>query len=303
MTGEFLGRKGGRIIFRSTLAGELSVSEQDAVVVEAPETPVESLVGIPPEGSQLPSSNNIANSGLKAGKPKVPPWRGKVEFGFQQQSGRNDTAQLSVRADAERKKGPDSYRFEGRLLYSQQYRATTSDRYDGFFRYRHELSERVFTQAQSSYSRDNVKQINNDVEQNIGLGYRVINRPRHTGNDGGGVALQYRDAEGVESGITYLGQAFEDYTYKLTGRMTVSQEMNVAYSPQSRNRLIYLNGNYVEADDSASNYRLRFNTSLQGKVTERLSLNLRFEYEFDNAILDPKAKIDQRVTTSLGYGF
>ena len=38
-------------------------------------------------------------------------------------------------------------------------------------------------------------------------------------------------------------------------------------------------------------------------MTERFSLNLRFEYEFDNAILDPKAKVDQRITTSLGYGF
>ncbi|HEU5080130.1 MAG TPA: DUF481 domain-containing protein [Opitutaceae bacterium] len=307
ITGDLVGRKEGKIIFRSKILGEISVDEHEAVVVETPETPVESLVGIPPEESRLPKKSAQAPIGTAKNvipaKPQEPAWRGKLEFGFQQQTGRNDTAQLSVRSEAERKKGPNTYRLEGRLLYAKQYQEKTSDRYDGLFRFRHELSERIFGQAQTTYYRDRVKLINDNLEENFGVGYRVINRLRHSGNVGGGITAQYRDAEGVETGATYLGELFEDYTYKLTGRLTIAQDMNVAFSPQSRDRLVLVNGSYVEADDTASNYRLRFNTSLQGKVTEHLSLNLRFEYEFDNAILDPKAKVDQRVTTSLGYGF
>ena len=51
------------------------------------------------------------------------------------------------------------------------------------------------------------------------------------------------------------------------------------------------------------NYRVRFNSTLQGRVTDRISMNLRFEYEFDNTIADRDAKSDQRISSSLGYAF
>lgn len=303
ITGTLVNRSDGQITFKSPLIGEFRVPESDAVLVEAPETPVESLTGIPPAPSTLPKPGPTADIRPKAGPPKPPPWRGKIEVGFQQQTGRTDTLQASARGEAERKSGPDDYRFEGRILYAEQYQQTTSDRYDGLFRYRHELSARVFGQAQSSYTKDREKLIDHNVEENVGMGYKVLQRPRHEGNVGAGVTLQYRSAQGVESGYTYLGEIFQDYSYKLTGRLTITQDANFSYSPEPRGRLQYTTDGYVATDDSAMNYRLRFNSALQGKVSERVSLNLRFEYEFDNAILDPKAKVDQRITTSIGYGF
>jgi putative salt-induced outer membrane protein YdiY len=208
-----------------------------------------------------------------------------------------------LRSEAERTSGPNSYRFEGRVLYARQYLQTTSDRYDGQFRFRHELSQRIFSQAQTSYTKDRVKLIEHNAEQNFGLGYKFLQRPRYEASFGGGLTAQYRSAQGIESGISYLGELFQDYTYKLTGRLTITQDANVSYSPETRDRFASVGQPVIPTDGSATNYRLRFNTALQGKVTEKVSLNLRFEYEFDNAILDPRAKVDQRVTTSIGYGF
>lgn len=302
ISGQFIGREEGKIIFRSPFLGEVRVSENEAVIVDAPETPVESLTGIPPSASTLPKPAASASED-HAVKPNRAPWRGKVELGVLQQTGRTDTLQVSFRADAQRTSGPNDYRFEGRILYAEQYVQTTSDRYDGLFRYRHELSQRVFFQAQTSYTKDRVKLIEHNVEQNFGIGYKVLQRPRHEASVGSGVTMQYRQAEGVESGLTYLGELFQDYTYKLTGRLTILQDANVSYSPEPRGRLVTTVPGVTPIDDSATNYRLRFNMALQGKMTERISLNLRFEYEFDNAILDPKAKVDQRITTSIGYGF
>ena len=48
---------------------------------------------------------------------------------------------------------------------------------------------------------------------------------------------------------------------------------------------------------------MRFNSTLQGKVTERVSVNLRFEYELDNAIQIEDARETQRLTSSIGYAF
>ncbi len=303
LTGDFIERRDGKIYFRSPFLGEIAVPETDAVLVESPETPVESLAGIPPAASTLPRPTSTPTGHGKIAKPIVPPWRGKVEMGFQQQTGRTDGVEVSLRADADKKVGIDSYHAEARILYSEQYQQVTSDRYDGLFRYRHELSDDFFGQAQTSYTRDRLKLINDDLEEDFGIGYKMINLPRHKGNIGAGVTAQYRDAAGIETGVSNLGELFEDYTYKLTGRVTISQDASVAYSPETRDRLLITPNGSVPTDQTATNYRLRFNAALQGKVTDRVSLNLRFEYEFDNAILDPKAKVDQRVTSSVGYGF
>ncbi len=301
ITGVFVARREGKIIFRSPILGELSVPESEGILVETPEMPVESLAGLPPSGASL-NKAQIKTGGVGVKAPKAA-WHGKVEFGFQQQTGRTDGTDLSVRTEDDKKSGVDVYHFEGRILYSEQYGNKTTDNDSVLFRFRHDLSPTIFTQSQSSYAKDRLTQINDDAEENVGLGYKIVDHPRNTANVGAGATLQYRSATGVQSGLTYLGEIFEDYTYKITGRLTFTQNANVGYSPETRDRLILVNGVYVPTDDQATNYRFRFNTSLQGKMTEHISLNLRFEYEFDNAILDPHEKIDQRITSSIGYGF
>ena len=299
ITGELIERKDGQIVFNSPLLGIIKVPETLGVLVDASETPVESLAGIPPTKSMLPTPPTSSAPSAVSEKPKKTPWRGKIEFGFLQQTGRSDTLQASLRADAERTTGPDNYRFEGRALYATQYQQTSSDRYDGLFRFRHELSQRIFGQAQTSYTKDRVKLIEHNVEQNFGIGYKFIQRPRHEASIGGGLTLQYRNAQGIETGTNYLGEIFQDYSYKLSGRITITQDANLTYSPETRGRVTSTPQGDIPIDDSATNYRLRFNSTLQGKVSERISLNLRFEYEFDNAILNPKAKVDQRITSSI----
>jgi putative salt-induced outer membrane protein YdiY len=59
----------------------------------------------------------------------------------------------------------------------------------------------------------------------------------------------------------------------------------------------------VRTADGSENYKLRFNTTLQGKVSERISMNIRYEYEFDSAVFVRDAEYDQRITSSLAYAF
>jgi len=48
---------------------------------------------------------------------------------------------------------------------------------------------------------------------------------------------------------------------------------------------------------------VRFNATLQGKLTHRITANLRYEYEYDNTITDQRMKSDKRISTTLGYAF
>ena len=311
VTGIVIMRVDGKIHFRSDFFGDFVVNEVDAAIVETPETPVESLSGLPPTQKnptkvkpKQPTAVATTDSGLITPAPPPPPkWKGKVEFGFFNQSGRSEINNTSIRADAEKKAGIDSLRLTGRYLYGENNGNVASDRTDASFRWRRDMSQRVFSQTLSSYAKDRVTQINLNLEQNGSLGYQLLTADRHRMNIGAGLTLQYRDAENIETSLNYFGEVFQDYTYKINGRMTLSQAINALYSPNESARLINANVSARSLTPEADNYKVRFNSTLQGKMSERISLNLRYEFEYDNAVLNKEARSDQRITSSVGYAF
>lgn len=320
VTGTVIMRVDGKIHFRSELLGDLVINEVDAAIVETPDTPVESLSGLPPQqkvASKVQpkkqakpttvAAMTLTPAPAAATPPPPPPppppkWKGKMEFGFLNQSGRSEVNNTSIRVEAEKKIGIDNLRMTGRYLYGENNGAVASDRTDASFRWRRDMSQRVFSQMLTSYAKDRITQIDLNLEQNGSLGYQVFTTERHTMNLGGGLTMQYRDAVNLEPGLNYFGEVFQDYTYKINGRMTISQSLNALYSPNGNDRL----ANAAAASTSlpeGDNYKVRFNSTLQGKMSERISLNLRYEYEYDNAILDKEARSDQRITSSIGYAF
>lgn len=312
ITGEVVMRVDDKIHFRSPILGDLVVAETDAAVIEEPDTPVESLAGLPPPEPKPKSTPATADTGSRVAAvplappppaPKPPRWKGKIEFGFSNQSGRTDALNLSVRTEAELKKDLNHYRANARFLYGKTSDIVSSNRRDGSFRWRHEISERIFTQSLSSYTDDRVAGIDLNLEQNGSVGYQFLRTDRHTGSLGAGLTVQYRDAVGVETAFNYLGEFFQDYTYKINGRLSFSQAINALYSPDSQARSISTGTSVSNLTQEAENYKVRFNSALQGKMSERISLNLRYEYEYDNAINNPAARTDQRITSSVGYAF
>jgi putative salt-induced outer membrane protein YdiY len=297
VSGELLRRADGKIFFRSPVLGEIVVNEADAVVVEEPDTPVESLVGLPPDNSAVPMSASTpppAPSDPSATEPQVTPkhpWHGTIEFGYQQQSGRNNATSYSIRGDSDRTVGTLDTKISGRMLYGKQDESVSTDRYDASLRFRYELSKRAFAQSLSSYTSDRVKGIDLNFEQNVGAGFRLFKSTRHEANIGLGATEQVREADGITNDKKLLGEFFQDYTYHFSGRLSFLQDANLQYSPK-----------YVSnGQRDMPNYRIRFNTALQGKISERVSLNLRYEYEFDNTVPYTAEKQDQRITSSIGY--
>jgi len=301
ITGELIRREDGKIHFRSPILGDLIIAETDAAVIETPETPVESLAGLPPAIEQV--NLRDAESVRPAAKPARTPWKGKFEFGFQNQGGRHDALNYSMRAELERKSVRNQYRFSARYLYGESSQVVSSDRQDASFRWRHEISKRVFGQTVTSYSSDRITDIDLNAEQNAGFGYEVFQSEKQTGSIGAGLTAQYRKAAGADPGTTYLGEVFQDYTFKVNGRLTFLQNLNVLYSPEGRTRTLINAATSSLYRDEAENYKFRFNSTLQGKLSERISINLRYEYEYDNAILDENGRTDKRVTSSVGYSF
>lgn len=291
------------IRFRHATLGEVRIATAEAEVVELPDTPVESLAGLPPQTEPArpapvvrpatPPALQPAPRAASAARPDPSRWRGKIEFGFKQESGATESVDFSLRGDTERKIGRNQYRATGRLLYGEKNDRKSADRYDATFRWRRDFEGDFFSQALTTYLSDQIKAIDASYEQNIGVGYRVLNRDRHIVNAGVGATGQYRQAVGSDPNVQLLAEFFEDYTYKINGRFTLTQNSLLQWSDEETGPIA----------DGRQNYKLQFDAALQGRFTDRLSLNLRFEHEFDNSVVKRDARTDQRITSSLGYAF
>lgn len=341
LTGEITERTQGRIHLLSPLFGQVEIAESDVLSVTDPDESVAALVGLPPSRTETsvaapataiasaggPSSSlgtakpgsvaaggvapgvggkgSIATAKTSSGKLASRPagWRGTIEFGFQQEAGRRDGISASIRTDAERERGPNHLKINVRALYRELDNQVISERSDASLRWRRQLSSRVFAQSVTSFLSDDVKAIDQNYEQNAGFGYALIKRDRHVVNVGGGVTGQFRDALRLNEGFAVLGEVFEDYTFRMNSRLSFAQDFLAQYSPVSRGDPLLRQGELVSAGGDLRNYRIRLNSALRGKVTDSTSMNLRFEYDLDNTVLEQSARADQRLISSIGYAF
>ncbi len=327
LTGELIWRADGKLRFRSPILGDLTIAETDAAILETTDrndnpanpntvtSPLAKTVSLPakksttapaitPTTTSTPAVASVPSASPANTKiPPIKPWKGKLEYGYVQQSGLKDTLSYNLRGEAEKPIGKHTLKATGRILYAEQNKRPSADRTDSNFRWRYQISKRTFAQAQTTYLRDDITQIHANFEQNVGLGYRIIDLKRHAVNVGAGITGQYRDWDAGTSGFAPYGEIFEDYTFKINDRITLNQDIVVQYSPADRAFNIPATGRPAPVNPNTENYKIRFNGSLQGKVTERISVNLRFEYELDNAIQLQGARKNQRITSSIGYAF
>jgi len=317
LSGELIWRADGKLRFRSPILGDLTLAESDAALLSLPEAldPAAAAHG-PAPGAAPASSQPDAHARLadipaagkavsspQAAAPAKERWKGKVELGSVQQTGRTDSLSYNIRGEAEKSAGRHALRGTGRILYAEQNDRPGADRQDAALRWRYQLSKRTFAQAQSTYYSDEIIQIQTNLEQNLGLGYRLVDQPRQVVNFGGGLTAQYREWDAGTNGWAPYAELFQDYSFKINDRISFNQDAVAQYSPSDRAFNIPNRHSPRLVDPEEQNYKVRLNGTLQGKVTEHISVNLRFEYELDNAIQIDDARETQRLTSSIGYAF
>lgn len=234
---------------------------------------------------------------VKSAQPDVRKWKSQLELGYVQQSGARDKEDISVRLQVDGKEKANTYRGTARLLQSEADGKTVTNRREADFRWRYDINKRLFAQALTTYESDEVRQLDLGIEQQIGGGYRLVDNPRHKVNVGLGAVVQYLERANTEEQTALLGAFFQDYAYQWNSRVKLVQESSLMISDTGT---LNVKSALTSAPVEGS-YRMRFNTGVQSKVTDRMSLNVRFEYDYDRSVLDHELRADQRLTTSLGY--
>jgi putative salt-induced outer membrane protein YdiY len=216
---------------------------------------------------------------------KIPDWEKNVEFGLTMQSGRSEKMDVSGRFSAQRSVEQDQYRIRARYLYGETQSEKSTDQLESSFRWRRDLNPRMFTQALTAYEYDDIKHINRDFSQSVGVGRKLYNLDTFSFSMGGGAIARYRDENGDPPRWNYMVDAFQDIDYKINSIFMVTQDANILVEPED-----------------PDNYSLRLNAALIGKITETVTMSMRYEYEYDNS-LTLSNRFNQRIITSLGYLF
>lgn len=248
--------------------------------------------------SKTATAPAVSADAKAAAKTEVAPkWKRQIEVGFSQQSGTKEKQDLAIRGQLDGKDGPNTYRAIGRWLRSEASEKIVTDRREGDFRWRHDINKRWFAQSLTNYEEDDVRGIDLNLEQQLGGGYRLVDAERHKASVGLGAAMQYLQRQDINEQTAMLGTVFQDYSYQLNTRLKLVQESSFMIS--NRGTLNLKSG--IANSTTDPSYRLKFNTGVQSKVTDHMSLNVRLEYDYDRSVLNTDLRFDQRLTTSLGY--
>ncbi len=212
-------------------------------------------------------------------------WNKQFEFGMNTQSGRKDKVDFTARYGMRRRMGKNDYRIEARKYYGESGQDKTTDRDYANFRWRRDLSPGLFYETNTVYSSDAIKEIDLNLDQKFGLGYRFVNRKNLKVSTGMGLSGRYREDATSNNRSTYLVDTFEDVDYRLNERIRLTQEFRIALPPE-------------ESD----NYEYEFRAAIVSKVTDSLHLSVRYQLEYDKSLPKDRRE-DQRIVSSIGFDF
>lgn len=285
LRGDVVKVEDGVIYFQSEALGLLTLPSSGVILEE---TDAKSSVTTSAPGAVRAPTTQDPSATPDSDQPvvvKKVPWKKNVEFGFTLQSGRKNKMDISGRITAQRNIMKDQYRIQARYLYGETNSLKSNNQLNSYFRWRRDLTPRMFTQAMTNYNFDEIKHINHDFSQGVGIGRKFYNLDTFNLSLGGGATARYRDENGDPPGWNYMVDAFQDMDYQINKIFRVSQDASILIEPED-----------------PENYEFQLNAALIGKITQSVSMSMRYEYDYDNS-LSLANKLNQRIITSLGYLF
>lgn len=202
-------------------------------------------------------------------------WKGNLRFGLDFGSGDSEWRQLYSKGNLviDPEQEPNYYRFSGSYTYRTIDRkgetVKATDRYDGNFTYRRDFGERFFFQNSLAGRVDQIKGIEHEIQELIGIGIRM--KPFETVDiylgGGGGIEDFKPDHDDTRAGINTVTNFFQELTWRPFEKASLAQEFNYFVSPSQTERF-----NYV------------LTTSFRYRLTDLLGFEISYNKNYDNDV-------------------
>lgn len=212
-------------------------------------------------------------------------WSGNLRMGMNISSGDRAWTETALRGNLEIKpKGqPNFYRFTGSYTYRETEKSNgdtykSTDRYDGAFIYRRSFSDNNwFLQNSVSGRVDQIKGIDHEVQELVGVGYKYkpSNQFELLFGGSGGIEDYETNSDDTRNGVNQVLNVFEEFTWKPFTRTSFVQKFNYYWEPDYTERY-----NYV------------LTAAVRIRLTDLLGFEFSYNRNYDNDIGNGNEKDD-----------
>jgi hypothetical protein len=285
------------IHFTSEVLGEMTLKASQVKEIippaDPPKRPAPVSKPAPPAAAKPAPKPAVA----KAVQPKPKKrWSGNLGFSlnqqhaeYQQRSGTSlrryekDTEYLRLSGRAKWDRDRHHFEWKGSYVYSLVNESKNTDVYDCTQRYRCDVTDRWFGQAETSYERNYLRVLAREIQQSSGIGWYPVKTPKLTLDLVPGVNYYYRDqADEISEGV------IPSLSQNLTSRL-------------SKDLSLFQGFTYTGCDDQ---YYYKFNVGFNNKLVRNLSLRMEYRYEVDaNVDEDTDPFVQRQLLSSFQYSF
>ncbi len=295
------------LVLKSNLLGEMSIQRAQIVAIEPqviPTAKLASATNTEPQSAEVKKQVDTqvaiaekmteVEQALEEEQPlvdklfafKAPEaWHGNLRMGMNISSGDKQWTETALRGKLEIKQqgDPNFYRFTGSYTYRETERSNgdtykSTDRYDGAFIYRRSFAgDNWFIQNSMSTRVDQIKGIDRELQELVGVGYKVkpSNQFELLFGASGGLEEYQTDSENTRNGVNKVLNVFEEFTWKPFTRTSFVQKFNYYWEPDYTERY-----NYV------------LTAAVRIRLTDLLGFEFSYNQNYDNDIGNGNEKND-----------
>lgn len=281
------------IVFESEAFGRLRIERARVLSVERGAQPVPTPAEATAEPAPAAAEPAKPTSGTLAFLARINPlkgWKSTFHLGFVARRGDDSDNDLVVRFRSERATpAGNDHRLQVRYYYAEDVmednrKVGTDDQLTADYRYRHGLSEHYFVQSDSRYYRDAIKQMDYEVTQTVGVGYRT-KRDRWNLSLTPAAGVQWRQVAGEEDTHGVVG-LYQNFDMALTQTLKVRQDLD-----------------YLVSVEDSGDFSSRFGLELNQKIGALWSFALRYDFTYDSIVGKDASEDQQRLAVTLGVDF
>jgi putative salt-induced outer membrane protein YdiY len=218
-------------------------------------------------------------------------WSSNLRLGVNLSTGDSKWTETFIRANlvVDPPQSRNFYRYGGSYTLRETEKndgstVVSTDRYDANFTYRRDVSEAWFLQNSIGGRADRVKGIDRELQELVGLGYRLTTSDKLEVLVGGGGGVEDFQTQTIDTrtGINPVANVFQELTWRPFEKASLVQEFNY----------------FVNPDDAGQfNYLLR--ASFRYRITDLLGIEFSFDKNFDNDVGNGRAQDDTRVRNAV----
>ncbi|WP_086620072.1 DUF481 domain-containing protein [Erythrobacter tepidarius] len=220
-------------------------------------------------------------------------WSGKGEFGAFRATGNSSNTGITAGLSVARQGIAWRHRLTGRVDYQRANGTTTREQYLARYEPNYELSDKIYLYALAQYERDRFQGFSGRYAISGGLGYQALKRDDIQLSLKTGPAYRVTEFTDGRSESRIAGLAALDFDWKITERLTLTQDANAVAEA---------GGSAVAIIDSR-NTTLDLVTGLNAAISSKLSARFSYAVEYDSNPPPGAVQTDTLSRVTLIYDF